>query len=211
MKEPLFLRHLRNSAVSGDSSWADRFIAVRTPRKGAAPADDDDAPAYVLEDGKPISKEEFARMGGEGGEGGVTAEGEKQDSVTTDGKGKDGATAEGDAEQAQKGRKGKEPAACSDNASKDGKDGKRAEGTKAPTRRDSPPPLHQVLAEIGYRKKRKAAGIFGLLDNDDEVDSEEEKEMRLRRQRKRERLEKDNKRPKLPWTGKRVRPPYRDE
>lgn len=172
MKEPLFLRHLRNSAASGGSgSWADRFIAVRTPQKAA---DDDDAPAYLLEDGKSISNEEFMRMGGEGG---LTAEGEKQDGAAA---GKDGTPAGGEG-----GGGAGAVAGVGGPAARNGKDSKQAGGIKkpGPMDRDSPPPLKQALAELGYRKKRKAARVFGLLDHEDEVDSEEE-QRRLRRQKK---------------------------
>ena len=207
MKEPLFLRHLRNSAASGDSgSWADRFTAVRAPQKAVS---DDDAPVYVLEDGKPISNEEFVRMGGEGG---LTAEGEKQDGTAA---GKDGTAAGKDGTPAggEGGDGAGAVAGAGGPAARSGKDSKRAEGIKkpGPVDRDSPPPLKQALAELGYRKKRKAAKVFGLLDYEDEVDSKEEEQRRCGSRRRGGRLEKESNKPKLPWTGKRVRPSFTDD
>lgn len=200
MKEPLFLRHLRNSAASGDSgSWADRFTTVRAPKKAAS---DDDAPVYVLEDGKSISNEEFVRMGGEGG---LTAEGEKQNGTAA---GKDGTPSGGEG-----GDGAGAVAGAGGPAARSSKDSKRAEAIKkpSPVDRDSPPPLKQALAELGYRKKRKAAKVFGLLDYEDEVDSEEEEQRRCGGRRRRGRLEKESNKPKLPWTGKRVKPSFTDD
>lgn len=82
MEEPLFLRQMR-AAATGRDSGPDRYIAPRNRKTHVD--DDEDAPAYVMEDGAEISIEEFKKLGGNGEE--EEEGGEKKDGGEGEGDG----------------------------------------------------------------------------------------------------------------------------
>jgi hypothetical protein len=66
MEEPAFLARLRSAAAGAGRQ--ERHIAPRN-RKAVREDDEEDAPAYVLEEtGEALSREEFILLGGRGGE-----------------------------------------------------------------------------------------------------------------------------------------------
>ncbi|KAF8249654.1 hypothetical protein K440DRAFT_204329 [Wilcoxina mikolae CBS 423.85] len=145
MKEPAFLRRMRNAAAG--QGQPERYIAPRN--KKTAVEDGEDAPAYVLEDGQSISREEFERMGGHRSED--EEEGKKEDEKTTaNTPEKEGEGDEGGGKAILTPRGEKETPAAGVTTS--------------------------LVAEAGGRKKRKAAKIVGGDEEDDDEKSSAAKE-----------------------------------
>jgi hypothetical protein len=94
MEEPAFLRRMR-AAASGQGQ-PERYIAPRNRK--VAVEDGEDAPAYVMEDGSSISREEFQKLGGKGDDD--EEEGEKKDEDK-----KEGEAIEGEVKKDEEGKK----------------------------------------------------------------------------------------------------------
>jgi hypothetical protein len=137
MQEPAFLHRMRNAATG--QGQPERYIAPRN--KKTAVEDGEDAPAYVLEDGQSISKEDFERMGGHRSED----EDEKTEEKTS-------AKASGKEVKGEKGEKA--PPMPS---------GEKETPVAGVTT--------SLVAEVGARKKRKAAKIVGGDEEDDDKKS----------------------------------------
>ncbi|KAI5812614.1 hypothetical protein BZA77DRAFT_136825 [Pyronema omphalodes] len=75
MEEPAFLRRMR-AAASGQGQ-PERYIAPRNRK--VAVEDGEDAPAYVMEDGSSITREEFQKLGGKGDDDEEDAEKKAED------------------------------------------------------------------------------------------------------------------------------------
>lgn len=142
MKVPAFLQRLRASAAGAQSE--DRYIAPRNRK--VAVNNDDDAPAYVLEDGQDISREEFEKL-----QGAAVYKEDGLEKPTENVKEKLGSNSERDME----GGKEKEK-------------NERNQATVIPSVGGG-----IVIAEVGRRKKRKAGRMIGNGKADDIEDGED--------------------------------------
>ncbi|KAF8534098.1 hypothetical protein BDD12DRAFT_809630 [Trichophaea hybrida] len=144
MKEPAFLRRMRNAAAG--QGQPERYIAPRN--KKTAAEDGEDAPAYVLEDGQSISREDFQRMGGHRSED--EEEGNENEKTTANAPEKEGEGDEGGGKAILTPSEEKETPVAGVSTS--------------------------LVAEAGGRKKRKAAKIIGADEEDDDEKSSTAKE-----------------------------------